>query len=239
MSLFHSPQIIRNGLTLYLDAANVKSYPGTGSTWYDLSSKNTNANMYGSVPYTTDLTQCFDFSSASGANSPNSSLGFTLSSSVTPSIGSYTFECWVKNPPYDPVQYGMFSNAGGGDGFRWGVSRNGVYVLCGPTYTEGAIAYSSSWDNTKWHHVITIFDRSGIINGSPNIYLYLDGVYQTNTLSLPSSQTSQNATAPGIVRSPCCGIWTGKLAKLSVYNGIFTANQVTTNFEANRGRFGI
>lgn len=37
MALAHYPQIIRNGLVLCLDAANSKSYPGTGTTWSDLS----------------------------------------------------------------------------------------------------------------------------------------------------------------------------------------------------------
>jgi hypothetical protein len=32
MGLTHSPQIVRDGLVLYLDAANSKSYPGSGTT---------------------------------------------------------------------------------------------------------------------------------------------------------------------------------------------------------------
>lgn len=37
MSLGHSPSIVTSGLQLLLDAANTKSYPGTGTTWFDLS----------------------------------------------------------------------------------------------------------------------------------------------------------------------------------------------------------
>ena len=33
------PDIITDGLVLYLDAANSKSYPGSGTTWKDLSGK--------------------------------------------------------------------------------------------------------------------------------------------------------------------------------------------------------
>jgi hypothetical protein len=36
MGLGHSPSIVRDGLVLYLDAANPKSYPGSGTTWFDL-----------------------------------------------------------------------------------------------------------------------------------------------------------------------------------------------------------
>ncbi len=37
MAFHHSPRIVTDGLVLYLDAANSKSYPGSGTNWYDLS----------------------------------------------------------------------------------------------------------------------------------------------------------------------------------------------------------
>ena len=37
MGLFHSPKIVTDGLVLGLDAANPKSYPGSGTTWNDIS----------------------------------------------------------------------------------------------------------------------------------------------------------------------------------------------------------
>ena len=39
MGLAHSPHIVRDGLAFYLDAANTKSYPGSGTTWTDISGK--------------------------------------------------------------------------------------------------------------------------------------------------------------------------------------------------------
>jgi len=35
MGFYRGPQIVTNGLVMYLDAGNTKSYPGTGVTWYD------------------------------------------------------------------------------------------------------------------------------------------------------------------------------------------------------------
>lgn len=37
MSAFGGPNIIEDGLVLYLDAGNRKSYPGSGTTWFDIS----------------------------------------------------------------------------------------------------------------------------------------------------------------------------------------------------------
>lgn len=36
MDFHYSPRIVKDGLVLYLDGANTRSYSGTGSTWYDL-----------------------------------------------------------------------------------------------------------------------------------------------------------------------------------------------------------
>ena len=36
MGLGHSPRIVTDGLVLCVDAANARSYPGTGTTWTDL-----------------------------------------------------------------------------------------------------------------------------------------------------------------------------------------------------------
>jgi len=53
MSLGHGASAIRAGLMLYLDAANVKSYPGTGTIWSDLSG-NGNDGTLTSVGYGPD-----------------------------------------------------------------------------------------------------------------------------------------------------------------------------------------
>ena len=45
MSRVYGPSIVRDGLILYADAANSKSYPGTGTTWYDLSRNGNNVTI--------------------------------------------------------------------------------------------------------------------------------------------------------------------------------------------------
>lgn len=237
MAVIHSPNVVTDNLSLSLDAANSKSYPGSGTIWYDLSSSALQANMIGTVPYVTDVTLCFNFASATGSASSNSSLGFSVNGSATPATGDYTFEVWVKSVNTAVSQVGLISNAGGGDGFRFGVGTNGIYALCGPNYTEGTISYASSFDNNIWHQVVAVYNRTGSIAGSPRVLLYLDGIYQ-DYLSLPASQTSQNNSSPGIVRSPCCGIYTGKLSIVRIYRSALTAAQVLQNYGALSGRFG-
>ena len=51
MGLSHSPKVISDGLVLYLDATNPRSYSGTGSTWTDLSAYGYNSTLVSSPTY--------------------------------------------------------------------------------------------------------------------------------------------------------------------------------------------
>jgi len=63
LALSHSPSIITNGLVLCLDAANSKSYPGSGTTWTDLSGNGNNGTLVNGISRysfsnSTTLTSC-------------------------------------------------------------------------------------------------------------------------------------------------------------------------------------
>jgi hypothetical protein len=146
MSVFGGPNIIEDGLVLCLDAGNTKSYPGTGSTWTDLSRNGNNASAQGSLVFSTDGKGCFDFATATGANANSASMGWSFGSNMIPTTGNFTFECWIKNPAASNQQ-GMFANAPGGDGYRFGPSSDGVYYLISPTYTEGTITWPGGSSN--------------------------------------------------------------------------------------------
>lgn len=233
MAVIYSPRIATNGLVLHLDAANVRSYPGTGTSWFDLSSNGNNASMFGSVPYETDVTQCFNFATATGAASASSSLGFTFTSNMIPTTGNFTLSCWVKNPNSSSGQVGLFSNAGGADGYRFGVGLNGIYFLIGPTYTEGGIQFITSMSTSVWNNVVAVYSRS-----TASVLVYLNGIFQ-NSSSIPGSQTAFSNSTPGLVRSPCCSVYTGKLATFSAYNRALSADESQQNYNATKGRYGL
>ncbi len=234
MGVAYNPRIVTNGLVLALDAGNAKSYPGSGTAWTDLSGLGNNGTMYGSVPFETDVAPCFNFATATGASSASSTLGFTFASNMVQTTGDFTFSCWIKNPNTSSGQVGLFSNAGGGDGYRFGVGTNGIYFLVGPTYTEGTISFLTTLSASLWYNIVAVYDRTT----SKNVRLYRDGVFQ-NSSSIPESQTTFTTAAPGLVRSPCCGVYTGKLANFQVYNKALTEAEIRQNFSATRGRYGI
>ena len=239
MSVDAGPNVVDNGLVLNIDAANLRSWPGSGTTWYDVSGQTNTATMYGSVPTSTDGGGCFDFAAVTGSYSGDASLGFSFTGNMIPTTGSFTFSTWIKNPPVSVGQCGMFSNAGGADGYRFGIGLNGCYVLVGPTYSEPFLGFTNGLSASLWYNVCMIFDRAGTnSSGTPQWQLYLNGVYQTAT-NMGVPQTTFTDAAPGLVRSACCGLYTGKIATFVAYNRALSANEITQNFIALRGRFGV
>lgn len=84
MATSYSPNVVTDGLVLYLDAANKKSYPGSGTTWTDLSGNNFNFTLDGSgITWNSSGT----FTLADG--------GATYANNITDSINC-TFVFWIK-----------------------------------------------------------------------------------------------------------------------------------------------
>ena len=236
MSTRYSPQVINTGLTMYLDAANKNSYKGSGTNWSDLTGNNYDATMYGSVPFSNDGGGSFDFATVTGAVSYAASLGFTFASNMVPTTGNFTFSTWIKNPPTNVGQSGFFSNAGGADGYRFGIGKDAVYFLIAPTYTEAGVSFLSTLNSTSWYNVTAVFARG---ESTPQIRTYLNGVFQSS-VNFPVSQTAFTAYAPGIVRSQCCmPLFTGKLSQFSVYSKTLTTTEILQNFNVIRNRFGV
>lgn len=230
--LVHSPRIVTNGLVLCLDAGNPLSYPGSGNTWNDLSGNNNNATMYGSVPLETDVVRCWNFATASGSFSYNVNMGFSFSTNMVPTTGNFTFSFWVKNANSVSGQIGLFSNSGAGDGYRFGIGLSGIYYLTGPTFKEGAVDFLTTSSVSIWYNVIAVFRKS-----TSQILLYRNGIYQ-GAVSIPA-QTIMSNNAPGLVRSPCCSIYTGKLAMMSIYGSDLSDSEILQNYNAIKGRFGL
>ena len=232
MAVYSGPRAVNEGLVLHLDASNPRSYVSGSTVWNDISGQNNNATRFGVPVLESDGTaQCFNFSTATGF-SYTASMGFTFSSNMIPTTGDFTLSCWVKNPNTSSGQVGLFSNAGAADGYRFGVGTNGVYYLIGPTAQEGAVGFTSTLLTTLWYNVTAVYSRT-----TAKILLYRNGVYQSQ-VSIPASQTAFPAVAPGIVRSPCCEVYRGKLAAFSAFNKALSENQILDNYDAVKGRFG-
>jgi hypothetical protein len=86
MAFHFSPKIVTDGLVLYLDAANLKSYSGTGSTWFDLSRQNFDSMLMNGTSFNNNNGECITFD---GIND----FCFT---GLTQNPTNFSFECIFK-----------------------------------------------------------------------------------------------------------------------------------------------
>lgn len=235
------PNIVANGLTVYLDATLPSSYPNAGTNWYDLSGNVNNGNLaIGSPTFTT-----FGGRRTIRFNNQNKNVyappydGFQLSGNpgISASGTSFTFEAWFYQVTADNGQIVILSNAGSCDGYRWGPNGSNTYWLFGDStctqFNEGTINNSTTLIG-RWVQMVGIFDRANTLGGGLKFYNYVNS-------NLESSVGIYNPTislnAPGMVA--CCGAFDGYLSVIRVYNRALTQTEITQNFNAQKSYFGL
>ena len=122
MSLGHGSSIVREGLVFYVDSSNIKSYPGAGTTWKDLSGNAFDVQLPAGVTY----------------DSPYMAFGgssmIDLGNNPTLLSNDLTYEAWVK-PASIPSWMGVIScvpSWGSGFGLQVGstwTSSNGEWLV--------------------------------------------------------------------------------------------------------------
>ena len=232
MAINYNPRIVTDGLVLCLDAANTKSYPGSGTTWTDLSGRGNTGTLADGPTY----------SSANGGSlvfdgvddfvlvSSNASIPYG-SSARTVSIWFYTnTTTWEDNVNT------LFFYGAGGDGNAFGIDFSiypdmEVFTWGGP---ERDLTFSTTYSEVGWKNITVTYD------GSTSILIYENGTF-TQTLDLidvcntTSSDVYIGAIDPAII----AGYYDGRIANASIYTKALSASEVQQNFNALRGRFGI
>jgi hypothetical protein len=214
---------ITPSVAMYLDAGNVSSYPGSGTTWTDLSGNGKNGTLTNGPTYSSANSGSIVFDGTDDY--------VTTSSSVLPSPNSspLTLEAVCMNTSGSGWQTVLGTHSS----FTQ-IGFNGTTLYFGRNGGGGNILLSSgaSVSTNTWCHIVMTYDGS-------LAYVYLNGSFitsgnigsngQTNGVSLLSTFTSASPSER----------FTGRIAVARVYNGVLSSSEVSQNFNALRGRYGI
>ena len=228
MSYKHGPKIVTNGLVLYLDAANTKSYPKSGTSWYDLSG---NRN-------TGTLTNGPTFNSADGGSivfdGSNDYVDF-----FAPNLGTTaTIEMWVKlGAAYSNKMFFGWLNydvycASGNIGYN---TNNGdIYGITSATVSSLGLV-------NNWKHYI--FEMRSDVAYTNN-KIYINGVNQSLSQILGSEVAASRTFNSGngrIADFRAEGSYNIPMncASFKVYNRALSASEVLQNYNATKGRFSL
>jgi len=224
MALSHSPSIVTDGLVLYLDAANSKSYPGTGTGWFDLSQNVFTGTMTNGVSYNSSNagTMIFDGSDDYVRIPHNSIFNFTTSLSL-----SFWFKTSVGTQRYLTTK-----------------SDDSFYVSIGVVSSGKLSTWLNATSPGGWKTSVASVDTNQWVNGvitynGSSGFIYINGSLDTSFAASGSLSASTSAVDIG-TRTLIPGYYfNGSIANVMFHNINLNSQQIQQNFNALRGRFGI
>jgi hypothetical protein len=237
MGIAYNTSIVTDGLVFHLDAANIRSYVGSGNTSYSLNNNITLALNNG-VGFTSTGRGMFTFD---GTNDNLTSTNYNIPFNNNAEI---TFEAVCKfntNPnSYQTVfLYGNTSYQGFVLGkSRSGYANGGVY---GGVYFDGSAVIASSTLTGNQIVAMGTINFVYTLSKPSTVYvakLYINGVLDTTTTSAFTSYALNNLTTFNI-GGPLGDSVNGNIAIMRVYNRALSAAEVKQNYNALRDRFGI
>ena len=223
--------IVTDGLKLWLDASNPASYPGSGTTWYDLSGNGNNGTMIGGV---TPLSNAMQFDGVDDrVDLPatpffiNTALPFTLSAWVKLNNFSTGFPSIMSLKTNDGNYYLGLSNSGSYLGLLFGsVSWGRFKTNTPPTFFVGNFVY-----------VVLTYNGLGATTAA-NFKAYLNGIatVHTNAGAFANPPNTMNIIGR---RSDNSQAFKGLINNTLIYNKALTIEEVLSNYNATKSKYGL
>ena len=237
MGVYGGPEVAEDGLVLCLDAGNPKSYPGSGTTWTDLSGNNNHGTLVNGVSYTENNRGALVFDGSNDyISTQNYDLDFgTQSFSLCALVNSNSISSAQKI--INKGQSTSFPSGTVGYSIRFFNSAARFSVWDG---TNLANISSSTLQSNTWYHIVGVCNRT---TGSSDLYINGLLINSANIQSLGSISIPEAELTIGNLGRGSYGVdnefFNGKLSNVQIYNKILTSQEVQQNFNALRGRFGI
>ena len=227
MAFVHSPKIVTNGLVLALDAGNTKSYPGTGTTWFDKSGRGNNGT----------LTNGPTFNSGNGG-----SIVFDgVDDVVVGTSGTYyiknsgdpiTLNTWVKPSRLGGQYQDIITNRSGSNSYNW--------ILYQHT-NDGSIQFHGISQNKSTYIPTTgVWLNITVTVNTSNLYsLFFNGSLYSASSNFQYGPNTSNRLSIGAGDAPYIEPFLGSISNIQIYNRALSASEVLQNYNATKGRFGL
>ena len=213
-------KIVINGLVLALDAADKNSYPGSGTTWTDLSG-NGNNGMLTNGPTFSNNSIVFD--------GTNDFITCTNNASVQITVG--TIGAWINANSNNTGYRGIITKQS-----AWGLFLLDNVLV---TYDWGANATRSTGiniGNNTWNYVAMSFTQT-VGTPSNNAIIYINRNAVLTTTVRHSLQTFEVQIGNGGGASN--QYLNGNVSIAHIYNRVLSATEITQNYNAQKSRFNL
>lgn len=225
MTVNAGPNIVEDGLILSLDAANTRSYPGSGTTWTDLSGNGKNGTLTSGTIFSNDNYGNMNFDGV------NDTVSFGTGNTFFP-LNQFTINIWFKSLgtlPTTAVYPGIF-------GFTYGiraiiVGSNLYFDVDDGTSITGV---SANVSHNKWYNLVCF--HSGLSMG-----MYLNNIPVSPKPAIWSGTSRWPTDTWNIGRDNNNNnyYFYGQIPIYQMYNRVLNDKEIKQNFNAVRSRYGI
>ncbi len=205
---------------MQLDASNSTSYPGSGTTWFDLAGTQQNITLVNSPTFTSGTPSYFTFN---GSNQRGSGTGVVLSSTT------YTKAVWFYLNSY--VDNNIVSSDTGG---HYMFFQGGNKMYNGHSNWAG---FPSNYPSTATFSLNTWYNVALTFNTTDGMKLYINGNLDSSYTTIKTAFTGNGST--NIASYGAGNLLNGRIAKVYCYNKSLTASEVLQNYNVDKSKFGL
>jgi hypothetical protein len=230
MAYQNGPKIITDNLMTYLDAANPKSYSGSGSTWTDISRSNNNASLFNTPTFSFENLGGFVFdgtddyaSISSFTNTFNGPFSLSVTFYQTSNTVSQVFFSNFNGGSNDGL-FMQINSAGEGAGLRITYRQLGTNIF---NFTQTAPVSLN-----QFYNIICTYDGA-------NAYTYYNGVRQSVSASATTYFSPVNTTLFIGTLTGADRLFTGRLYDIKIYKKGLSQSEVIQNYNTTKGRFKL
>ena len=254
MAFNFSPKIVTDGLVLYYDAANTKSYLSGSTTWNDLSRANNNGTLVNGPTYSSANIGSIVFDGVNDYVNCGTNSSLNISGSIT--VESWVYLSSLSNSS-DICLISKYSNSGGSNQSWILFKSTQNYQSFGPGGSGGPANNEFGWISSSngtisgafigtgeqvlintWYHVV------GVFNSFDNsMQIYVNGVLKRNSVRTGQSfgvlATNSININIGATSADSNRWLQGRLPTARIYNKALTAADVLQNYNTTKGRYGL
>ena len=227
-------QIVTDGLVLYLDAGKTSSYPGTGTTWTDLSGNNLNGTLVNGPTYNSANQGSIVFDGTNDyATVANNSL---LNPTTTITVGAYFNISSFGINSYAPIVFKQ-------NNFNSFFEQYAIYLTSTNIgfYITGADRAQKVASSNLDYRNQTVYAVGTCNVNNDEMKFYVNGILITTIAFTSTFDISTNALSIGGTSGPAAtaypGYSNGKIYNVQIYNRILSGAEVVQNYDALRTRF--
>jgi len=227
---FPSMEVVKTNLQLHLDAGNSNSYPGSGTSWFDISG-NARHFSWNSVNFTSGANPYFSTSGRRCTGPASNSFGITNTSGYTIYLIMY------QNSANNSAAFKFYGSVG---------NNRAITAHC--SWSDGNIYF----DQGGCCDADTRLSVSGGTMNTWNIFVFRRAtttrqLFKNNSLLQSNTTVAANpgfnTTAVDLGGSDEYGgassSWDARLSQFIVYNRALTTTEMNTNYAALKTRYGL